>query len=243
MATSEKRKRKLQRGAKLFDSRRCEKSGKKERSRSYLILMKPFQLKTLTLFPVLLGLTATVFGQNDLNLPDVSQAAMIRQRIALTDITITYHRPLTNGRKIWGGLVPFGQVWRAGANENTTIEVTDPVTVEGQALPKGIYGLHMIPTPDSWTVIFSKTYTGWGSYSYKQEEDALRVNVKPRPLTENEEALDYAVRRFKAELNRGNVEMGKAGGAVYHCRDRPDDSGKHSRAVERSRSIYLAITG
>jgi hypothetical protein len=159
--------------------------------------MKPFQLKTLTFFSAALGLTVTVFGQNDLNLPDVSQAAMVRQRIALTDVTITYHRPLTNGRKIWGGLVPFGQVWRAGANENTTIEVSDPVTVEGQALSKGVYGLHMIPTQDSWTVIFSKTNTGWGSYSYKQDEDALRVTVKPRPLTESKEALDYVFEDLK----------------------------------------------
>ena len=144
-----------------------------------------------------LSLAGTVSGQNDLNLPDVSQAAVSKQRVALTDFTITYHRPLVNGRKIWGGLVPFGQVWRAGANENTTFEVTDPITVEGQALPKGIYGLHLLPTADSCAVIFSKTYTGWGSYSYKQEEDALRVNVKPRALTESEEALEYEFEDLK----------------------------------------------
>ncbi|HEY4758481.1 MAG TPA: DUF2911 domain-containing protein, partial [Chthoniobacterales bacterium] len=146
------------------------------------------------------GLVAvsTGFAQNDLTLPDVSQAAMVKQRIALTDVTISYHRPLVNGRKIWGGLVPYGQVWRAGANENTTVEVSDNVTVEGQALPKGLYGLHMIPTPDSWTLILSKTNTGWGSYSYKQEEDALRVTVKPRPLPENEEALEYEFEDLKA---------------------------------------------
>src|SRR5205814_5043180 len=86
----------------------------------------------------------------NLELPEVSQLAVNKQRIGLTDITITYHRPLVNGRKIWGGLVPFGEVWRAGANENTTIEFSDPVSVEGQPLAKGIYGLHMIPTADSW---------------------------------------------------------------------------------------------
>ncbi len=146
-------------------------------------------------YPKLFIATAIVvtsaFAQNDLNLPDQSQAAMIKQRIALTDITISYHRPVVKGRKIWGGLVPNGQVWRAGANENTTFETSDPITVEGQALPKGTYGLHMIPNGDSWTVIFSNTTTGWGSYSYKQEEDALRVNVKPRALTDLEEALEY----------------------------------------------------
>jgi Flp pilus assembly protein TadD, contains TPR repeats len=130
-------------------------------------------------------------AQSELNLPDVSQAAEVRQQIALTDVAIKYHRPLVNGRKIWGGLVPYGQVWRAGANENTIFKVSDPVTIEGQALPKGVYGLHAIPTADSWTIIFSKTNTGWGSYSYKQDEDALRVTVKPHPLQENEEALEY----------------------------------------------------
>ena len=159
--------------------------------------MKQFNIKPFTYISIALGLVASALAQNDLNLPDVSQEAMTKQRIALTDVKIAYHRPLVNGRKIWGGLVPYGAVWRAGANENTTFQVSDPITVEGQALPKGTYGLHMIPTADSWTVIFSKTYTGWGSYSYKQEEDALRVTVKPRPLGESEEALEFEFEDLK----------------------------------------------
>jgi hypothetical protein len=134
----------------------------------------------------------------DLSLPDVSQLAVTKQRVGLTDIKITYHRPLVNGRKIWGGLVPLGEVWRAGANENTTIEVSDPITVEGQPLPKGTYGLHMIPTADTWTVIFSKMATAWGSYTYAQAEDALRVTVKPRH-NEMEEALEYEFEDVKPE--------------------------------------------
>src|SRR5581483_1791023 len=102
------------------------------------------------------------------------------QRIGITDITINYHRPLANGRQIFGKLVPYGQVWRAGANENTTITFTDPVSIEGHALDKGTYGLHMIPSENEWTIIFSKTSTAWGSFSYKQDEDALRVTVKPQ---------------------------------------------------------------
>ncbi|HEX4652717.1 MAG TPA: DUF2911 domain-containing protein [Candidatus Udaeobacter sp.] len=160
-------------------------------------------MKTLTLKPIALCFAtvgiARIISAQGLNLPDVSQAAEAKQRIGLTDITIKYHRPLVNGRKIWGALVPYGQVWRAGANENTTIEFSDPVSVEGQPLAKGTYGLHMIPNPDSWTVIFSKTNTGWGSYSYKQDEDALRVNVKPKPLTEPEEALDFEFEDLKPD--------------------------------------------
>jgi len=125
-----------------------------------------------------------------LNLPRQSQHALVSQRIGITDITINYHRPLANGRQIWGKLVPYGQVWRAGANENTTITFTDPVMIEGQALDKGSYGLHMIPGQDQWTVIFSKNSTSWGSFSYKQEEDALRVNVKPQ-AAEAHDALAY----------------------------------------------------
>jgi hypothetical protein len=156
-------------------------------------------MKTLLSFgAVLIGIAAVASARADLSVPDVSQLAVNKQRVGLTDITITYHRPLVNGRKIWGGLVPFGDAWRAGANENTTIEFSDPVSVEGQPLPKGIYGLHMIPTADSWTVIFSKMASAWGSYTYKQEEDALRVNVKPRP-SEMEEALAYEFEDLKPD--------------------------------------------
>jgi hypothetical protein len=125
-----------------------------------------------------------------LNLPRQSQHALITQRIGITDITINYHRPLANGRQIWGKVAPYGQVWRAGANENTVITFTDPVTIEGQPLDKGTYGLHMIPGENQWTVIFSKTSTAWGSFSYKQDEDALRVTVKPQ-TAEMHDALSY----------------------------------------------------
>jgi hypothetical protein len=173
-------------------------------------------MKTLTLKPfavclAILALGGTVSAQNDLNLPDVSQAAEVKQRIALTDITINYHRPLVNGRKIWGGLVPYGKVWRAGANENTTIEFSDPVSVEGKPLAKGIYGLHMIPNPDSWTVIFSKTNTAWGSYSYKEDEDALRVDVKPRPLAEMKEALEFEFEDLKPDSTAVTLKWEKLG--------------------------------
>src|ERR1700757_2714910 len=125
-----------------------------------------------------------------LDLPRASQHAVVMQRIGITDITINYHRPMANGRQIWGKVVPYGQVWRAGANENTTITFADPVTIEGRPLEKGTYGLHMIPGQDQWTVIFSKNWNSWGSFTYKQDEDALRVNVKPQ-ATELHDALAY----------------------------------------------------
>jgi tetratricopeptide (TPR) repeat protein len=141
---------------------------------------------------------ARAYAEALFQLPDASPRATVSQRLGLTDITIRYHRPLVGGRKIWGELVPYNQVWRAGANENTTIEFSDPVTVEGQKLGKGIYGLHMLPTPDSWTIIFSKNSGSWGSYNYDQKEDALRVTVKPQPA-EQEEALAYTFEELKPD--------------------------------------------
>jgi hypothetical protein len=125
-----------------------------------------------------------------LDLPRDSQHSVVIQRIGITDITINYHRPLVKGRTIWGKVVPYDEVWRAGANENTTITFTDPVSIEGKPLAKGTYGLHMIPGHDQWTVIFSKEHVAWGSFTYKQADDALRVTVKPQ-TSDPHEALTY----------------------------------------------------
>src|SRR5882762_801744 len=126
----------------------------------------------------------------ELNIPRVSQRGTVSQRIGLTDIIITYHRPEVGGREIWGKTVPLGKVWRAGANENTTITFTDDVSVEGKPLGAGTYGLHTLPDKDQWTIIFSKNSTSWGSFSYDEKEDALRVSVKPH-AAEAFEVLTY----------------------------------------------------
>ncbi len=147
--------------------------------------------KIFTLFAaVSLTYAGSTIAQQDLTLPEVSQKSKVTQTIGLTDITVVYHSPLVNGRKIWDALVPYGQVWRAGANENTTISFTDDVMVENKALPAGTYGLHMIPNATEWTIIFSKNSTSWGSYFYKEGEDALRVSVKPT-TAKAQDWLDY----------------------------------------------------
>jgi hypothetical protein len=125
-----------------------------------------------------------------LDLPLQSQQAEVSQTVGITDITIKYHRPLVNDRKVWDGLVPYGKVWRAGANINTTITFSDPVLIEGKPLDKGTYGLHMIPNADEWTIIFSKNSTSWGSFTYDEKEDALRVTVKPK-AADMHNALTY----------------------------------------------------
>jgi tetratricopeptide (TPR) repeat protein len=139
-----------------------------------------------------------------LDLPLPSQPAVVSQRIGITDITIKYHRPLVTERKIWDGLVPYGKVWRAGANENTTITFSDPVMIEGKPLDMGTYGLHMIPDANEWTIIFSKASTSWGSFSYDKAEDALRVTVKPK-AAEMHNALTYDFDELQA--NSAVVEL------------------------------------
>jgi tetratricopeptide (TPR) repeat protein len=134
----------------------------------------------------------------ELNIPRVSQRGTVTQRLGLTDITITYHRPAVGGREIWGKTVPYEKVWRGGANENTTISFTDDVSVEGKPLAVGTYGLHMIPNKDEWTVIFSKNSTSWGSFSYDEKEDALRVTVKPH-AAESTEYLTYVFDEVKPD--------------------------------------------
>jgi len=156
-------------------------------------------LLSLVCSALVLSLSAVdLTAQTALELPDASQAALVQQRIGVTDITIKYNRPLVNGRKVWGGLVPMGEVWRAGANANTTIEFSTPVSIEGKPLAAGKYGLHMIPKPEGWTIIFSKMAAAWGSYTYDQKEDALRVDVKPVE-NEMEEALVFEFDDLKSD--------------------------------------------
>jgi hypothetical protein len=123
--------------------------------------------------------------------PDASPAATVSQVVGLTELGVSYHRPAVNGRPIWGALVPYDQVWRAGADENTTVSFSTPVTVNGTRLAAGTYGLHMIPTSGDWTVIFSTQSKAWGSFSYDQKEDAARVVAKPEPAP-MQERLGYS---------------------------------------------------
>lgn len=114
-------------------------------------------------------------------LPKQSPRASVSQTVGLTQITLTYDRPAVNGRAIWGALVPFDTVWRAGANENTVLAVTSPVTIGGTTLEAGRYGVHMFPTRGDWTVILSREANAWGSFSYDPAEDVVRLPATPVP--------------------------------------------------------------
>ncbi len=160
-------------------------------------------LITIFLSPVVCFTSAQAQFKNgsqatELNLPRISQHNETSQTIGISTVTIKYSRPLANGREVWGKIVPYGKVWRAGANENTTITFSDDATVEGKPLPAGTYGLHMIPDKDQWTIIFSKNSTSWGSFSYNEKEDALRVTVKP-VAGESFDTLTYTFDDVKAD--------------------------------------------
>jgi hypothetical protein len=149
-------------------------------------------LSRLALGALCLAVTAgAAIAQAPITLPDASPKASISQTIGLTDITLSYHRPAVNQRKIWGGLVPYNEVWRAGANENTTVTFSTPVTVGGKQVPAGTYGLHMLPGEKGWSVMLSSMSTAWGSFSYDQKEDVVRFGVTPTATPDSEERLEY----------------------------------------------------
>jgi len=119
----------------------------------------------------------------------ISPAATISQTVGVTVMTVVYHRPGVKGRKIWGGLVPYDKVWRAGANEATMVTFSDDVTIAGTAVKAGSYSFFVIPTQGDWTVIFN-TQPQWGAFRYDSTKDVLRCSVKPETAW-NEEWLSY----------------------------------------------------
>jgi Protein of unknown function (DUF2911) len=175
-------------------------------------------VKRFPFFLSLLILTAapvSVLGQTGVRTPRPSQKATVMQTIGVTDVTITYSRPGVKGRKIWGDppaelaagtatlddqnkrpkdmvIVPYGHVWRTGANEATQFVVTDDVMINGQKLPAGSYSLHTIPGKDEWTIVFNGTANQWGSFNYDEKKDALRVRTKPEWVSDHQEWLMFS---------------------------------------------------
>ena len=138
----------------------------------------------------LLTINATnIFAQQAAQSP----ASSATGKIGNASITINYGSPSVKGRAIWGELVPYGKVWRTGANKATTFETDADITVEGQPLKKGKYALFTIPEKNEWVIIFNKTTDQWGSFNYKQDDDVLRVKSKPSSSNESVEALKFEV--------------------------------------------------
>jgi hypothetical protein len=166
-------------------------------------------------FALFVFVLAASSASAQLRLPQPSQKATVMQTVGVTDLTVNYFRPTVKGRKIWGDwpvkvageatldnqntrpegapIVPYGHIWRTGANSATQFIVTDPVTINGMPLAAGSYSLQTIPGKVEWTVIFNKDDGQWGSFSYDAAKDALRVKTKPQWATENQEALLFSI--------------------------------------------------
>lgn len=185
-----------------------------------MISLKRFSLFTLAILLTAMCAASYVPAQQPpLQIKPIrpSQKASVMQTIGVTDITITYSRPAVKGRDIFAEapatmearakgeatldnqndrkpgepIVPYNHVWRAGANEATMFQVTDDVLINGQPLKAGTYSLHTVPGKDEWTIIFNNDAGQWGSFTYDEKKDALRVKTKPQTVSDNQELLSF----------------------------------------------------
>ena len=147
---------------------------------------------TSSIFIVCLLVSSQVNAQFEhaVKLPAVSQKAKVYQQIGVTDMAISYHRPLVKGREIFGKLIKFDKIWRAGADENTVIKFSTDVTIDGKTVKAGAYGLHAIPGKNNWTIILNKETKAWGSYFYKKENDVARFSATTK-TTAHQEAMAF----------------------------------------------------
>ena len=195
--------------------------------------MSSLKRSSVSVFAVLFMLCFAVSAYAQIVTPRPSQKASVMQRVGVTDITITYSRPGVKGRQIWGDplpgqkaegeatldnqnerpkgapIVPYGHVWRTGANEATMFVVTDDVLINGQKLPAGSYSLHTIPTKDEWTIVFNGTANQWGSFDYDAKKDTLRVKAKPQWLNDSQEWLTYSVEPVGDDSAQVNIRWEK----------------------------------
>ena len=189
---------------------------------------------SVSLFAVLFILCSGISALAQVDVPRPSQKASVMQRVGVTDITITYSRPGVKGRKIWGDplpeqakvtgeatldnqnerpagapIVPYGHMWRTGANEATMFVVTDDVLINGQKLAAGSYSLHTIPNKDEWTVVFNGTANQWGSFNYDPAKDTLRVKVKPQMVNDSQEWLSFSFDPVTEDSAQVNIRWEK----------------------------------
>lgn len=146
--------------------------------------------KTSTTF--LLLLCSIVAFSQQIRMPQASPSAKISQRVGLTDVSVNYSRPSTKGRKIFGELVPYGQLWRTGANGATLISFSTDVKIQGKPVPAGNYALYSIPSKNEWTIILSGKTDLWGAIGYDKADDVLRFSAKPMKLNKKYETFEIS---------------------------------------------------
>lgn len=183
--------------------------------------MEKMRLNLLTSLVAILLMTYVNIAEAQDAKPRPSPAAVVTQRIGVdTDVTINYSRPGIKGRKVWGELVPYGMnpgnkyskdkpyPWRAGANENTTIEFNHDLLIEGQKVPAGKYSIHMVPSETSFKIMINKISDAWGSYTYDASNDVVTVTVTP-VKDENMEWLQYSFDELSDDGATANLRWEK----------------------------------
>src|SRR6478735_11931258 len=174
--------------------------------------MKTSLIRTGLLALCSLCLGTVAFAQTaapKIDFPQASPLAGVSQRVGLTDIQVTYHRPSAKGRVVFGSLVPYDHVWRTGANEATKVSFSTPVKLNGADVPAGTYELFTIPGKDEWTVILHKNMSQWGAYSYDAKNDVARIKAKPVALTTGLETLAISFADLRDESATLNIAWEK----------------------------------
>jgi Protein of unknown function (DUF2911) len=162
--------------------------------------MSPKLLGSLVVSAAALILASTSRAQTpQIDFPAASPSCTLKQRVGLTDIEIDYSRPGVKNRTIFGGIVPYGQVWRTGANQATKITFSTPVKLGGADIPAGSYALFTIPGENEWTIIINKGAAQWGAFQYKQEDDVVRFTATPLPMAEMIETFTIEFNHIRDE--------------------------------------------
>jgi hypothetical protein len=156
-----------------------------------------------------LMLASPAFAAPSVELPKPSPSGKVTQTVGVTDVTVEYSSPAVKGRPIWGKLVPYGEVWRAGANATTKVTFSKDVTVGASNVPAGSYAYFVIPNKKgTWTVILNKDFNQGGAFNYKKELDVARVDAKPEKIG-NRERLTYIVSDFTEDAGKLDLEWEK----------------------------------
>ncbi len=155
------------------------------------------------------GLFAQTPATPKLDFPAASPAGSVTQRVGLTDIQINYARPGAKGRVVFGGLVPYGHIWRTGANTATKISLSTPVKFNGTEIPAGTYELFTIPGATEWTVIIHKNMSQWGTYAYDAKNDVARIQAKPVAINYHVETLAIGINDLRDESATLNIAWEK----------------------------------
>jgi hypothetical protein len=163
-------------------------------------------MKKLLLTSVIALICFVSNAQDKAKMP--SPPATVVGKVNNANVTIKYHQPSIKGRNVWEALAPYGKVWRTGANNATTIEIDQDIKIEGKALAKGKYALFTIPGEKEWVIIINSKAAQWGAYSYKADEDVLRVTVPVKKSTEFNEVFLISLDKNILTLNWENVKVG-----------------------------------